>query len=281
MRVLSKRRRQERRLSFVKRGARFFVLRVLPVVAVLVVVRELWPVCADWLQSSPLFRVDKVMVSGNRFLSSRELVQIATVRPGMPLVNVRFDRSEERLELHPRIRKAEIRYVFPRAVRIRVEERTPVALMEHGELRPISVDGVVLPPVAGRVAESLPVVVPREGVPVEGSVVRDPAVLEALGFLSALEETDARLARSTSIVDVTDVRFARVYLDTLSTAMVYEIGGEWSAHLRALPAVIADLTEAEARGSVLDLRFREQIVRRDGNLGDTAEAEEGKPNKRT
>ena len=82
----------------------------------------------------------------------------------------------------------------------------------------------------------------------------------------ALDQIDRRLTGSISVIDLTDARFAHVHLDTLSTALVFEIGGYWTAHVLALPAVVDDLTRSRLHGTVLDLRFREQIVRRGGTF---------------
>jgi hypothetical protein len=227
---------------------------------------QLWPRAHEWILSSPTFQVDRVLVSGNRFLTPREIVAIASIEPGDPLVALRPDEAEGRLRLHPRVRRASISYVFPRGIRLWVEEREPVALIEHEGLVTVSSDGVLLPTVPGRELDDLPVVVPPHDLVTEGHLVHAPSVLEALAFLAGLGRVDDRLARTVSLVDVSDEKFARVFVDSLDTALIFEVGGEWETHLRALPAVVADLTRERVRGSVLDLRFREQIVRRGGAL---------------
>jgi hypothetical protein len=216
--------------------------------------------------TSPEFQVDRVLVSGNRFLSPREIVAIAGISPGDPLVALRPDEAEGRLRLHPRVRRAAISYVFPRGIRLWVDEREPVAFIEHDGLHAVSADGVLLPEVPGRELDDLPVVVPPADLVTEGHLVQAKAVFEALAFLEELGDADEKLARSVSLLDVSDEKFARVFVDSLDTALIFEVGGEWSAHVRALPAVVADLTREGLQGTVLDLRFREQIVRRGGAL---------------
>lgn len=266
MRVVSKRQRRHHRREGLKRGGRFLLRRVLPLSLVAIVLAQLWPRVHAWISTSPSFQVDRVLVSGNMFLTPREIVSIAGIEPGAPLISLRPEEAEGRLRLHPRVRRAAISYVFPRAIRLWVEERQPIALIESDGLHAVSRDGVVLPPVEGRPIESLPLLLPPPGVTTEGHLVKAPPLLEALTFLAELEHVDVRLSRTVSLVDLSDARFARVYVDSLDTALIYEVGGEWNAHVRALPAVMEDLTRTGVEGAVLDLRFREQIVRRGGAL---------------
>ena len=141
-----------------------------------------------------------------------------------------------------------------------------MAQIEGAEIRAISRDGVLLPPVPGRELQDLPLIQAGSDVSRAGNPVREPAVLEALAFLDELERTDSRLLDSVSIVDVSDGRFGRVYVDSLDTALIYEMGGAWGGHVRVLPGVFEDLSREHVVGTVLDLRFREQIVRRGGAL---------------
>ncbi len=261
-----KRQRRRTAVRLLLRTVRFGLVRILPVAAVVGLVHEIvYPAVHRWLLTSPVFRVERVVVSGNRFLTPCEVVSLAGIVPGTPLISVRPSKSESRLLSHPRIQKADVRYEFPRGLRLRVEERLPVALVDHEGLTILSGDGVVLPPVPGRVGEDLPVILPPSAFRREGDAVLEPRMLDALDFLAALEEIDTRLGRSVSAMDLSGARFARVYLDTLDAALLYEPCRDWSAHLRVLPAVIADMTRAGLVGPVLDLRFARQIVRRGGS----------------
>ena len=265
MSVMSGRKRRRARTKGSVRGGFLFVaFRVVPLVMLFAVAGEMWPAVHERLLSSPTFAIKQVLVSGNEYLTPEEVVDLGHVKPGMPLVALRPGAVEGRLKLHPRIAEAHVRFSFPRAVRLRVTERKPVAQIEGDEIRAVSRDGVLLPPVPGRELENLPLIQAGREVHRDGNPVRIPAVLEALAFLDELERTDSRLFDSVAVIDVTDARFGRVHLDSLDTALIYEIGGVWEPHVRVLPGVFEDLTREEVLGSVLDLRFREQIVRRGG-----------------
>ncbi len=227
--------------------------------------RYLLPELHAWLLTSPSARVKKVAVSGNRFLTPREVITLAEIHPGMPMVTVRAGDAEARLTTHPRIRRADVNYRFPMSIRVDVQERFPIALIDGDPLTMLSPDGRVLPPVPGRRTEDLPLVVPPTAFRREGDAVRDPLIIDALHLLTMMREEAPELARRVSLVDLSGVRFARVYLDTLDVALLYEPCADWGGHIQALSAVIADLARENREGSVLDLRFREQIVRRGGD----------------
>jgi len=267
LRVVSRRRRRERRRLFLSRAGRFALLRVLPLVVVVAVAAQLWPAASGWLAGLGPFQVNKIWVRGNRYLTPADVLTIAAVRPSMSLLDIRAADSEAKLRLHPRIQHADVEYVFPRGLRVSIEERSPVALLELGRLEPLSADGVLLPPVEGRPTSNLPIILPPRTARVEGPIVHDSKVTDGLAFLAALSETDVRLGESVSIVDLRNPRLGRVYLDTLSTALVYETGS-WREPIAALPAVIADLDTTV--GAVLDLRFDREIVRRGGSPEDAA-----------
>lgn len=245
-----------------RRAGAFVAFKVLPMLGIVWLCAATWPRVHDWLETSPSLRVKRVLVSGNRFLTPTELITIAGVSPGMPLVAFGRADAEARLRVHPRVRDASVRYVFPRSLRVDVSERVPVALLELDGPRPISEDGVVLPDVPGRVSEDLPVLLPPSDM--TSATAAPPDVREALVFLSTLATVSPGLSGSVSLVDLTGERFTRVYLDTLDTAVLYEKGGRWDAHLLALPVVLSELAAEGRRGAVLDFRFREQIVRRGG-----------------
>jgi cell division septal protein FtsQ len=261
-RVVSRRRQKDRRRRQLRQAGRFALTRVLPLILVIAVGAQLWPAASGWLGGLPFLEVKKIWVRGNRFLTPAEVLTIASLRPSMSLLSVRAPDSEAKLRLHPRIRHADVEYVFPRGLRVTLEERSPVALVELGQLAPLAADGVLLPPVEGRPIEDLPIILPPKTARVEGPIVRDSKVADALSLLAAVYETDSRLGESISIVDLRSPEASRVYLDTLSTGLVYETG-RWREPVRALPAVIADLDTVV--GAVLDFRFDREIVRRSGS----------------
>jgi len=262
IRVVSRRRRRHERARRVTRLARLILLRVAPAVLLVALGVELWPTLVGALTRAPLLAIDDVRVRGHRFVTPREVAEIAGIYPGAPLVGVDARASASRLLLHPRIARADIDYVFPRSIRISVEERLPAALVECDSLMPISREGIVLTRVPGRPLEDLPVILPPPGWVVEVSHLKSDGVDDALSFLETIEHVSPALVSSISLVDLRRREVAEVFVDSLGISLIYEPGGDWRTQLRMLPSVVAHLDEAGVGGVTLDLRFQDQIVQR-------------------
>ncbi|MEW6458455.1 MAG: FtsQ-type POTRA domain-containing protein [Bacillota bacterium] len=95
------------------------------------------------LVSSPLFEIDTITVEGNLRLQAEEIRSASGIVPGTNIFRAQTREAEDRLEALPAIREAELVREFPSTVRIIVEERVPVALLNiHGEFWEVDVEGV-------------------------------------------------------------------------------------------------------------------------------------------
>jgi cell division protein FtsQ len=114
-----------------------------PVVAVLLLVALL--VGAVWLVFfSSYLSVQGVQVSGTHQLSASEVRAAAAVEEGQPLARVDLDRIRSRVEAMAPVRSADVTREWPDQVRIVVQEREAVAVVEiSGELRGMDAEGVV------------------------------------------------------------------------------------------------------------------------------------------
>jgi cell division protein FtsQ len=114
-----------------------------PVVAVVLllalVVGVLWLV-----YFSSFLSVKGVDVEGVQQLSATQVRAAAAVPEGQALARVDLDRIRTRVEALAAVRSADVSREWPDQVRIDVEERTPVAVVEiAGKLRGMDEDGVV------------------------------------------------------------------------------------------------------------------------------------------
>jgi cell division protein FtsQ len=93
---------------------------------------------------SSFLSVKGVDVRGVRHLSDGQVRTAAAVPEGEALARVDLDRIRTRVEALAAVRSADVSREWPGQVRIDVEERTPVAVVEiAGELRAMDEDGVV------------------------------------------------------------------------------------------------------------------------------------------
>ena len=93
---------------------------------------------------SSTLQVKKVQVVGNDLLSDAQVREIADVPVGEQLAVVDLDRATSRVASLAEVRSVDVTRAWPDVVRIEVEERTAVAVVElAGRLRGLDADGVV------------------------------------------------------------------------------------------------------------------------------------------
>ncbi|GGM63990.1 hypothetical protein GCM10010106_07430 [Thermopolyspora flexuosa] len=107
------------------RRARPLVL--LPLLAAGVVAAATWLVFL-----SPLLGVDRVEVRGNSDIPDEVIRRAAGVATGEPLAAVDLEAVRARVAALPPIEWARVERGWPRTLRIRVRERTPIAVAEAG-----------------------------------------------------------------------------------------------------------------------------------------------------
>lgn len=228
----------------------------------------LWAACGLLLVSSPLwgppllsrvgwFEVRRVEISGTRLLAPHQVLAASRVRAGN---NVWDDPAawERALRAHPAIAGATISRKLPHTLRIRVEEKRPVAFVEAAALAPVTARGEILPLDPTRTPVDLPVIRgnwerlrPAQRALLLREADRlgqlDPALLAGVSEIRAAE-------RSPGVV-VLSHRLAEITLPA----------GAGPRRLAELRAVLRDLEHRIAPGSVpaqaqVDLRYGDQVI---------------------
>ncbi len=153
------------------------------------------------LWGSPVLTVATVRVDGAGTLTAAEVVDVAGIDEGTPLLRVDVDAAEARVARLPQVAAVEVTRGWPRSVVVTVVERVPVGVVEESGTRSlVDADGVLFDTVTGYPPVG---VVPLE---VADPGPEDPATRAALSALVALPEdvrVDLADARATSAEDVT------------------------------------------------------------------------------
>lgn len=179
-----------------RRAGRWRVVRrVVGVVLVLAVLAG-----AGWLLFySDYVTAERVEVTGATTVPTARVLRAAEVPTGTPLVRVDLDRVRARVEAIPAVRSVEVSRGWPHAVRIRVEEREPVGVIERGDsLRAIDAEGILFGDYPSR-PKGLPLVAAGDDADAE-------ALTEAGRVLAALPADLLRRVDSVQVDSVDDVR---------------------------------------------------------------------------
>ena len=99
-----------------------------------------------YLAEDPSWRVHEVSFVGSARASAAELRHLSDIRDGSHLLTVDLDRAAAGVQRHPWVASASARRVYPGAVEITVQERTPVLLLALDRLWYVDSAGVVFKP---------------------------------------------------------------------------------------------------------------------------------------
>ena len=126
---------------------------------------------------SSLLEVESVDVAGNQELTRDSVLAAAGVPLHDPLATVDLDAIEIRVRSLAAVRSADVTRQWPHDLRIEIEERTPVAVIQVGdELRNLDGDGVIFGSLR-RAPADLPRVQSADGT--SGDALREAATVAA------------------------------------------------------------------------------------------------------
>ncbi|WP_233517453.1 cell division protein FtsQ/DivIB [Geodermatophilus marinus] len=135
------------------------------------------------LWASPLLAVHEVRVDGAATLATAEVVEVAGVAEGTPLLRVDVAAAERRVSRLPQVASVEVTRGWPRSVVVTVVERVPVAVVEQAGTRTlVDAGGVLFGTVTG------PAPAGAVDLDVRAPGPDDPATRAALAALVALPE---------------------------------------------------------------------------------------------
>jgi cell division protein FtsQ len=111
-----------------------------------------------WAKAHPYFALREIEVEARGRIDPKTLIAWAGLTPGMSIWSVHAAEAERRLLAQPRICEASLERTLPNLVRLRVEERHPLAILLAGLPLLVAGDGAVFPALEGEATAGLPYV---------------------------------------------------------------------------------------------------------------------------
>lgn len=207
------------------------------------------------LRSLPAFQVERVEVTGCRYVAPDEVVRRADLPPD---ASVWDDPTEwaRRVREHPMVRGVTVQRSGWNALEFAVEEVEPAALVPTSTLRPVDASGRLLPLDPAEHALDLPVI--SAPVRVEGGAARGEAVERLLGVLRRLRGYDPGFVARVSELRVMEDGSVEVRL--VEGSPVRQVLLPAGRPVEALRRVELALGEHRGRVRTADARFRGQVV---------------------
>ena len=244
-----------------KRVSFDLVLRVvfLSLVVVLAVVKL--PEARARVLGSSLFKLNSVSLKGNRYLLDSQVLRIAGVEKGTCGLRYDTEKIESKLERHPRIKSAAVKKLLWKKLYIKVEERTPFALVDAQKILEMDESGAVFEPVDPAVLPDLPVITGLSGKRIRpGDRLKGPQVGQAIALLQRLRDPEVNLCGEISEVNLR--RDGSIVLVAVESGVPVILGsGDVSKRkLQALRVAMADMRQKGLLPASVDLRFKGQVV---------------------
>jgi cell division septal protein FtsQ len=233
-----------------------------------------WRWLSEKVISSPVFRLEGVLVRGNRNVSDEEAVRVAGVTMGESILAMDLESLRRRLLAYPLVRSASVQRRLPSALVIELEERVPVALVRSGRNFIVDRDGKVMSVTEGDVKIPLPCLT---GVAIlDGRVTA--AAMEDLGAgLELMEAVRAGGFPSPESLDCIDVSNGNdaVIVPVRGRPLVHVGRENLEERLKRLKLVAADISARKQEIEYIELRAEGQVIAKPIPPADETGGEEG------
>ncbi|MBD3390646.1 MAG: FtsQ-type POTRA domain-containing protein [Chitinivibrionales bacterium] len=180
---------------------------------------------AAWVNTSNLFVLENIRVCGVALLDTSDVLSLANLAPGTHLAKLDVGGVIERLAANPAVEKVRVRRRLPNTVDIVVQERRPRAMVNLGRVHLVDRQGVLLPLVAGKYANTPIVSGLRDTIMEDGTrrlTARSLSVLNS--FLDGVREARPEIASRLSQVQFDAAGNAKFVLEASATVVEIDAG---------------------------------------------------------
>ena len=239
-----------------------------------------------YLERDARFRIGgtgNIVTNGLGEVTRADILPVFGEDVGRNIFFVPLNERRKQLEKIPWIEKATVMRVLPDQLRIAVVERTPVALVRHGQqIGLVDANGVLLSMSASSMSKhhySFPVVT---GIDPGDPLSSRKARMAVYGRLIAeLDSTGQHLSQQISEIDLTDPEDARVvFMPEQGSDILAHFGDDqFLARYQRYKAHIAEWRQQYPHLASVDLRYEQQVVLEmtPGAGGSQTTTDDGKP----
>lgn len=215
-----------------------------------------------WLDSAKTFMIHQVQISGNEYFSEQELLRMASIDNKESIWNVTLEDAAAKIKRHPFVEDVHISREFPDILKINIQEKKPVALLNfENQLYCLDPEGMVLPSNPGK-SYHLPVISGQfKGGLKEGSQIQNQWVQDGLVLVQHVLKEHPQLYGRISELVVGKTESSILILRD-GGIPVYLKKNQSGVHIEALYAVLSNLSKEGTLKEVnyIDLTYQNQVV---------------------
>jgi cell division protein FtsQ len=218
-------------------------------------------VAANYWKSD--LKVKRVTIEGNRIVETAELMQLIKIPKNTQLQEIDLTAVRRDIMSHHFIKDAVVERDLPATLRVTVNERVPLAIINSSEILYLDDDGVVLPHSISKQLFDLPVL---SGLPeglgiTPGATLKNADVQEALKILACTKLVNKDLYHLISEVRLRNGGDIVLYASEWGVPIIFG-RGEIPSKLVRLETFWNDVVRARGSDNLqyVDLRFDDQVV---------------------
>ncbi|NLV25500.1 MAG: FtsQ-type POTRA domain-containing protein [Deltaproteobacteria bacterium] len=213
-----------------------------------------------YLRQADIFRLERIYVENNLRVSEEDILAAAEVKPGMNLLDIDPREIGFRIERLDWVKTAAVERIFPRELRIRLEERNPLAVVKLDHFYYLDGDGTPFKLLEVGDRLDFPVVtgIDRERFLSDAQVSRKimPAVLQLLAELR-----QRRFFTSGEVSEIHVDQQGELHLFAVAGGMPIRLGRDlFTGKLDRLERIYADLKPRLSLLQGIDLNVPGQVI---------------------
>ncbi len=215
---------------------------------------------AQLLFDSSYFKIDEVRVEKQVRVSEEEIVALSDITMGSNIFELDLERIGRKIEENPWIYSAQVQRLFPKTVVIRVEERSPMAVINLDYLYYVDGRGEIFKVLEAHDSLDYPVITGLE----RKDLLERPeeSRRQLQGMMEVIEELSKR--RIFALNDVSEIHLeasGEVVLYTCNGGIPVNIGThDYQAKLDRLERIFSDLKPRLRALKYIDLNVTDRII---------------------
>jgi cell division protein FtsQ len=212
------------------------------------------------LLEDPFFEAKKVEIEGCRRIPEKTILSLAGIEGAPNLFTLSLKEVTGRVEAHPWVEIVRVRKIFPDRVRIQIEERRPMAILQLDEPYYIDSKGVIFSKVGDRDGYDFPFLTGLN----RGAFDKDPAAAKHLinKALELLRIVDQK--KIPPMEEISEVRMEKAFgIRCFTQAEGVEVRMGWDSFgekLRRLSLVWSDLQKRGVAAESIDCSDLKRMV---------------------
>jgi len=209
----------------VKKGWKFLLV-ILLIVGVAFGSYRVYGLGSDYLKSSKIFKVDKVVVRGVINIDTLKVLKIVELEKIDSTISLKTSSIENRLKQSGYFKSVKVKRKYPSTFEIIVEEREAVAFVNLGEIFMMDSEGALWP-IRVSSYNSLPIFSGLKDTVIEKSkMLTDKSKRKVKQFFTELDKTEKLRLDAVSQVEFGDDNIIKIHLESSSVVAIinsYEI----------------------------------------------------------